>query len=68
MRAIIFDFDGVIMDSEPVHERSIRASMESVGLSMSHDIIVKQHGGTIDVDTVPGEFTEFTIALPRSKN
>ncbi|AHY51971.1 GAF domain-containing protein [Bradyrhizobium japonicum] len=39
-----------------------------LGLSMSHDIIVKQHGGTIDVDTRPGEFTEFTIRLPRRSN
>jgi GAF domain-containing protein len=38
-----------------------------LGLSMSHDIIVKQHGGTIDVDTLQGEFTEFTIVLPRNK-
>jgi GAF domain-containing protein len=37
-----------------------------LGLSMSYDIIVKQHGGTIDVDTLPGEFTEFTIVLPRT--
>jgi signal transduction histidine kinase len=37
-----------------------------LGLSLSHDIIVKQHGGTIDVDTRPGEFTEFTIRLPRT--
>jgi len=37
-----------------------------LGLSMSYDIIVKQHGGTIDVETVPGEFTEFTIVLPRT--
>ena len=36
-----------------------------LGLSLSHDIIVKQHGGTIDVETQPGEFTEFTIVLPR---
>lgn len=36
-----------------------------LGLSMTHDIIVKQHGGRIDVDTEPGVFTEFTITLPR---
>ena len=36
-----------------------------LGLSMSHDIVVKQHGGTIEVDTQPGLFTEFTIVLPR---
>jgi signal transduction histidine kinase len=39
-----------------------------LGLSMTHDIIVKQHGGRIDVDTEPGQFTEFTIVLPRRSN
>jgi signal transduction histidine kinase len=36
-----------------------------LGLSMTHDIIVKQHGGRIDVHTELGAFTEFTITLPR---
>jgi signal transduction histidine kinase len=36
-----------------------------LGLSMSHDIVVKQHGGRIDVDTKAGAFTEFIITLPR---
>jgi two-component system, NtrC family, sensor kinase len=39
-----------------------------LGLSMSHDIIVKQHGGRIDVETEPGRFTEFTVVLPRASN
>jgi len=39
-----------------------------LGLSMSHDIIVKQHGGSIDVETKPGVFTEFIVRLPRRSN
>jgi two-component system, NtrC family, sensor kinase len=37
-----------------------------LGLSMAHDIVVKQHGGRIDVETEPGSFTEFIITLPRA--
>ena len=37
-----------------------------LGLSISYDIIVKQHSGTIEVNTEPGEFTEFRIVLPRA--
>jgi signal transduction histidine kinase len=36
-----------------------------LGLSLSHDIVVKQHGGTIQVVTEPGSFTEFIVTLPR---
>jgi signal transduction histidine kinase len=38
-----------------------------LGLSISYDIITRQHGGTITVDSVAGEFTEFTVRLPRSR-
>jgi signal transduction histidine kinase len=37
-----------------------------LGLSMNHDIIVKQHVGSIDVETKSGIFTEFKIVLPRT--
>ena len=36
-----------------------------LGLSISHDIIVKQHSGSIEVNTKPEAFTEFRIVLPR---
>ena len=39
-----------------------------LGLSMSHDIVVKQHGGTIEVDTELGRYTEFRIVLPRASH
>jgi signal transduction histidine kinase len=38
-----------------------------LGLSLSYDIITKGHGGTITVTTKPGEYTEFMISLPVSK-
>jgi PAS domain S-box-containing protein len=37
-----------------------------LGLSISYDVVVQQHGGTIEVDSRLGEFTEFTVRLPRS--
>jgi signal transduction histidine kinase len=36
-----------------------------LGLSIAWDIVTQQHGGTIEVDSRLGEFTEFTIRLPR---
>ena len=37
-----------------------------LGLSISYDIVTQQHGGTIEVDSEPATFTEFTVRLPRS--
>jgi two-component system NtrC family sensor kinase len=37
-----------------------------LGLSISHDVIVKQHAGSIEVDTQPDEFTEIRIVLQRT--
>jgi len=40
-----------------------------LGLSISYDIVTQQHGGTITVDSLVGDFTdftEFTIRLPRA--
>jgi two-component system, NtrC family, sensor kinase len=37
-----------------------------LGLSISYDIVTQQHGGTITVDSEVGDFTEFTVRLPRA--
>jgi two-component system NtrC family sensor kinase len=37
-----------------------------IGLSLSHDMVVKQHGGTLEASTeLGGAFTQFTIVSPR---
>lgn len=37
-----------------------------LGLSISYEIVVRGHQGELSVDSVPGEFTEFTVLLPRA--
>jgi predicted ATPase/signal transduction histidine kinase len=37
-----------------------------LGLSLTHDIIVGQHGGTLRVETEPGAYTEFILTLPKA--
>jgi PAS domain S-box-containing protein len=39
-----------------------------LGLSISYEIITQQHGGTITVDSEIGNFTEFTVRLPRRRH
>ena len=36
-----------------------------LGLSITYDIVTQQHGGSIAVNSKVGEYSEFTIGLPR---
>jgi signal transduction histidine kinase len=35
-----------------------------LGLSLTYDMVVKGHGGKIEVNTKEGEYTEFIVYLP----
>lgn len=39
-----------------------------LGLSLSYDMIAKAHGGKMDIDSVEGRYTEFTVHIPQHKN
>jgi two-component system NtrC family sensor kinase len=39
-----------------------------LGLSISYEIVTLQHGGTITFDSEVGDFTEFTVRLPRRRH
>ncbi|HVK57983.1 MAG TPA: HAD family phosphatase [Candidatus Kapabacteria bacterium] len=47
-RAIIFDMDGVIVDSEPRHERAFREVFEEMGYGETHGIDFPQYYGRSD--------------------
>ena len=38
-----------------------------LGLYISYDIVVQEHGGSLLMDTAPGRFSEFTIRLPKHR-
>lgn len=47
-RAVIFDMDGVLVDSEPVHERAFRDVFEEIGFGQTHGIDFPSYYGRSD--------------------
>ena len=50
LKAIVFDFDGVIVDSEPLHFRAIARVAESLGITFDYDYYVEHLIGYDDRD------------------
>jgi HAD superfamily hydrolase (TIGR01509 family) len=48
-QAIIFDMDGVIVDSEPLHERAFREVFEEIGFGQTHGVEFPAYYGRSDV-------------------
>lgn len=53
IQAIVFDFDGVIADSEPVHERALLETVEAEGLTFTHEQYQTEIIGYDDRDAFP---------------
>lgn len=49
---------------DPFFTTKPTGSGTGLGLSISYDIIVKQHNGSLELDTKADEYAEFTIKLP----
>jgi beta-phosphoglucomutase len=47
---VIFDFDGVIADSEPMHEAALREAVRELGMELSHEKNVSAYLGCDDRD------------------
>lgn len=53
IRAVVFDFDGVIADSEAAHERALLQTVRSVGMSFTHEQYRSQIIGFDDREAYP---------------
>ena len=49
-----------------VDQGVITGLFPGLGLSLSYDIVVKQHGGDLTVESQPGQFTVFKASFPRN--
>jgi beta-phosphoglucomutase len=50
LEAVLLDFDGVIFDSEPMHEAGLRAAFERVGMSLTPELNQQHLVGFADRD------------------
>ncbi|MBA2650792.1 MAG: HAD family phosphatase [Tatlockia sp.] len=51
--AIIFDFDGVILDSEPLHYEACCEVLEVLGIELSYEEYIENYLGLADKDMFP---------------
>lgn len=58
------DFLGRVFD--PFFTTKSAGEGTGLGLSISYEIVVQEHRGDMRVDSLEGEFTEFTIVIPRT--
>jgi beta-phosphoglucomutase len=63
LQAVIFDFDGVIADSEPIHCRAFLEVLPPFGLPLTEELYYSDYLGYTDVDTLEVLSKDFHVPL-----
>ena len=59
MDALIFDFDGVILNSEPLHYRGFMHVLERYGISVPHEVYNQRYLGLRDEDGIHAILSDY---------
>jgi len=62
IKAIIFDFDGVIFDSEPVHWQAFNTVLEPLGFQIPYDEYLYKYVGLSDKEMFPKILTDYGLS------
>jgi len=63
LKAVIFDFDGVISDSEPIHYKAINAVISRFGIQIPRDKYWADYLGFNDVDCFAAVSDDYNLSL-----
>lgn len=67
LKSVVFDFDGIIVDSEPLHYRAFQKVLEPLGAGFSWDEYTEKYMGFDDRDAFREAFRASGLALPEQK-
>jgi beta-phosphoglucomutase len=63
IRAVVFDFDGVIVDSEPLHLRAYQSVLSSIGIALTAEEYYGRYLGYNDEDMLRLVFRDRGLAI-----
>lgn len=66
LEAVIFDFDGVIADSEPIHCRAFLEILPQFGFPLTEEMYYRDYLGYTDADALDVLSKEFKVPLDES--
>ena len=67
LKAVVFDFDGIIVDSEPLHYRAFQKVLEPMGAGFSWADYVEKYMGFDDRDAFREAFRAAALPLPERR-
>lgn len=63
LQAIVFDFDGVIVDSEPIHYAAFKAVFEPLGAQFDYGVYLERYAGFDDREGLAAILSDYNVGV-----